>query len=125
MREALSGAAPIAPEILELFYAAGVPVMEGYGMTETMAVGTVNRQDPFRFGTVGRALPGVEVRIAADGEVRMRGPHVFTCYWENEAATREVLDEDGWLHTGDLRSLDENGFLSITGRKKDIIITAG
>ena len=125
LREALSGAAPIAPEILEFFYAAGVPVMEGYGMTETMAIGTVNTQDAFRFGTVGRALPGVEVRIAEDGEVLMRGPHIFTGYWDNDAATREVLDEEGWLHTGDLGSLDHDGFLSITGRKKDIIITAG
>ncbi len=125
LREALSGAAPIAPEILEFFYAAGVPVMEGYGMTETMAVGTVNTQDAFRFGTVGRALPGVEARIAEDGEVLMRGPHIFTGYWDNDAATREVLDEAGWLHTGDLGSIDEDGFLSITGRKKDIIITAG
>ena len=125
LREALTGSAPIAPEILEFFYAAGVPVMEGYGMTETMGIGTVNLRDAFRFGTVGRALSGVEIRIAEDGEILMRGPHVFTGYWENEAATREVLDEDGWLHTGDLGSLDDDGFLSITGRKKDIIITAG
>ena len=125
LREALTGAAPIAPEILEFFYAAGVPVMEGYGMTETMAIGSVNRRDAFRFGTVGRALPGVEVMIAKNGEILMRGPHVFKGYWENETATREVLDQDGWLHTGDLGSFDEDGFLSITGRKKDIIITAG
>jgi len=125
LREALTGAAPIAPEILEFFYAAGVPVMEGYGMTETAGVGTVNLRDALRFGTVGRAVPGAEVRIAEDGEILMRGPHVFTGYWENAAATREVLDEDGWLHTGDLGSLDEDGFLSITGRIKDIIITAG
>ena len=125
LREALTAGAPIALEVLEFFYAAGVPVMEGYGMTETMAIGTINLTDAFRFGTVGRAAPGVEVRIAEDGEILMRGPHVFTGYWENEAATREVLDEDGWLHTGDLGSLDEDGFLSITGRIKDIIITAG
>jgi len=125
LREALTGAAPIAPEILEFFYAAGVPVMEGYGMTETMGIGTVNLQAAFRFGTVGRALPGVEVRIADDGEILMRGPHVFSGYWDNEAATEEILDPEGWLHTGDLGSLDEDGFLSITGRKKDIIITAG
>ncbi len=125
LREALTGAAPIAPEILEFFYAAGVPVMEGYGMTETMGIGTVNLQNAFRLGTVGRALPGVDVRIADDGEILMRGPHVFSGYWDNEAATQEILDPEGWLHTGDLGSLDEDGFLSITGRKKDIIITAG
>ncbi len=125
LREALTGAAPIAPEILEFFYAAGVPVMEGYGMTETMGIGTVNLQAALRFGTVGRALPGVEVRTADDGEILMRGPHVFSGYWDNEAATAEILDPEGWLHTGDLGSLDEDGFLSITGRKKDIIITAG
>ena len=125
LREALSGGAPIAPTILEFFYAAGVPVMEGYGMTETMGAGTVNSPDVFRFGTVGRAAPGVEVRIAEDGEILMRGPRIFVGYWENERATREVLDDDGWLHTGDLGALDEDGFLSITGRTKDIIITAG
>jgi len=125
LREAITAGAPIAPEILEFFDAAGVPVMEGYGMTETMAAGTVNHHDAFRFATVGRAAPGVEVRIAQDGEILMRGPHVFTGYWDNDEATRETLDEDGWLRTGDLGSLDGDGFLSITGRKKDIIITAG
>jgi long-chain acyl-CoA synthetase len=125
LREALSGGAPIEPKILEFFYAAGVPVMEGYGMTETMGAGTVNSPNAFRFGTVGRPAPGVEVRIAEDGEILMRGPQIFAGYWKNERATREVLDDDGWLHTGDLGALDDDGFLSITGRTKDIIITAG
>jgi long-chain acyl-CoA synthetase len=124
IRECVTGAAPIASEILEFFYACGVPVMEGYGMTETATVATVNRPDDFRFGSVGKALPGVEVRIADDGEVLVKGPNVFQGYYKNEEGTREAL-EDGWLHTGDLGRLDEDGFLFITGRKKDIIITAG
>lgn len=125
VREATTGAAPIAREILEFFYAAGVPVMEGYGMTESTGLGVSNRPDQFRFGTVGRPLEGVEVAIAEDGEILMRGAHVFSGYWQNEDATKEVLDDEGWLHTGDLGRLDEDGYLSITGRKKDIIITAG
>ncbi len=126
VRQAVTGAAPIAPDILEFFYAAGVPVLEGWGMTETTGVGTVGRLDAFKFGTVGRALPGVEVRIAEDdGEILMRGPNVFKEYWRNPEATAETLDADGWLHTGDLGSIDEDGYLKITGRKKDIIITAG
>ena len=124
IRECVTGAAPIASEILEFFYACGVPVMEGYGMTETATVATVNRPDAFRFGSVGRALPGVEVRIGDDGEVLIKGPNVFQGYYKNEEGTREAL-EDGWLHTGDLGRLDDDGFLYITGRKKDIIITAG
>ena len=125
VRQAVSGAAPIAPEILEFFYAAGVPVMEGWGMTETTGVGTVGTLEDFKFGTVGRALPGVEIRIAhEDGEILMRGPNVFKEYWQNPEATADTLI-DGWLHTGDLGELDDEGFLKITGRKKDIIITAG
>src|SRR5215210_3938834 len=126
MRECVTGAAPIAKEILEFFYACGVPVMEGYGMTETSTVATANRSTgEFRFGTVGKALPGVEVRIAdEDGEVLIKGPNIFQGYYKNEEATAETFEGD-WLHTGDLGSLDEDGFLSITGRKKDIIITAG
>jgi long-chain acyl-CoA synthetase len=125
LKQAISGAAPIASEILEFFYACGVPVLEGWGMTETAGAGCVNTVDQLRFGTVGRALPGVELRIADDGEVLIRGPNVFTEYWRNPEATREAFSDDGWLRTGDLGSIDEAGFLSITGRKKDIIITAG
>jgi long-chain acyl-CoA synthetase len=124
IRECVTGAAPIAPEILEFFYACGVPVMEGYGMTETATVATVNRPHAFRFGSVGRALSGVEVRIGDDGEVLVKGPNVFQGYYKNEEGTRAAL-ENGWLHTGDLGRMDEDGFLFITGRKKDIIITAG
>jgi long-chain acyl-CoA synthetase len=126
IRECVTGAAPIAQEILEFFYACGVPVMEGYGMTETSTSATVNRPEPggFRFGSVGKAQQGVEVRIGDDGEVLIKGPNIFQGYYKNEDATKETL-EDGWLHTGDLGKLDEDGFLYITGRKKDIIITAG
>jgi long-chain acyl-CoA synthetase len=125
MRECVTGAAPIAPEILEFFYACGVPVMEGYGMTETSTSATVNRATgDFRFGSVGKPMPGVEVKIGDDGEVLIKGPNIFKGYYKNEDATKEAL-EDGWLHTGDLGRLDEDGFLYITGRKKDIIITAG
>jgi long-chain acyl-CoA synthetase len=125
VRQAVSGAAPIAPEILEFFYAAGVPVLEGWGMTESTGVGTVGTLDEFRFGTVGKPVPHCEIRIAEeDNEILMRGPHVFREYWQNPEATAETL-VDGWLHTGDVGELDEDGFLKITGRKKDIIITAG
>src|ERR671914_638040 len=126
IRECVTGAAPIAPEILEFFYACGVPVMEGYGMTETSTSATVNRPEPgrFRFGSVGQAQPGVEVKIADDCEVLIKGPNIFQGYYKNEEATEGAL-HDGWLHTGDLGRLDEDGFLYITGRKKDIIITAG
>ena len=124
IRQAVTGAAPISKEILEFFYACGVPVMEGYGMTETSTVASSNRPDAFRFGSVGKPLGGVEARIADDGELLLRGPNIFQGYFKNEEATREAL-ADGWLHTGDLGSIDEDGFIYITGRKKDIIITAG
>jgi long-chain acyl-CoA synthetase len=98
--------------------------MEGYGMTETSTVATVNSLDDFRFGSVGKPLPGQELKIADDGEVLLKGPNIFQGYYKNDQATSETI-EDGWLHTGDLGHVDEDGFLFITGRKKDIIITAG
>ncbi|WP_232661498.1 AMP-dependent synthetase/ligase [Pseudonocardia sp. TRM90224] len=124
LRQAITGAAPIAPEILQFFHAAGVPVHEGYGLSESAGVGTLNTADALSIGSVGCAVPGCEIRIADDGEILMRGPHIFAGYWKNPEATADILS-DGWLLTGDLGSLDEDGFLSITGRKKDIIITAG
>ncbi len=124
VRQCLSGAAPISTEVLEFFHAAGVPVLEGYGMTETTAVGTVSTLDRFKLGTVGVAAPGFGLKIADDGEVLMSGPQVFAGYWQDPEATAATLI-DGWVHTGDLGALDEDGFLTITGRKKDIIITAG
>jgi long-chain acyl-CoA synthetase len=124
LREAVTGAAPIAKDILEFFWACGIPVMEGYGMTETSTVATSSSPADHRFGTVGKALPGVEIKIADDGEILIKGPNVFNGYWNNADASFGAV-EDGWLHTGDVGSLDEDGYLSITGRKKDIIITAG
>jgi long-chain acyl-CoA synthetase len=121
---ALTGAAPIARDVLEFFDACGVLVLEGYGMTETTAAATLNTEERFRFGTVGPALPGSEVSIAPDGEVLMRGPHVFRGYFKNVEATSDTFTEDGWLRSGDLGSIDEDGFLRITGRKKDLIITS-
>jgi long-chain acyl-CoA synthetase len=124
VRRATSGAAPIAREILEFFWACGVPVLEGYGMTETATAATVSTIENHRFGTVGRALPGVELKIAEDGEILIKGPNIFHGY-HNMASTSFGSVEQGWLHTGDLGAIDEDGYLSITGRKKDIIITAG
>lgn len=122
---AISGAAPIAKEILEFFYAAGVPIYEGWGMTETTAIGTLNLPDGFRFGTIGRSVAGADVRVADDGEIEMAGPMLLKEYWKNPDATTETFTDDGYLRTGDLGSIDEDGFVTITGRKKDIIITAG
>lgn len=122
---AICGAAPIAADILQFFWAAGVPVMEGWGMTETTSLGTLNRPGNHRFGSIGKPVAGAEIRIADDGEIEMKGPMLLTEYWRNPAATDEVLTADGWLRTGDLGSIDDDGFVFITGRKKDIIITAG
>jgi long-chain acyl-CoA synthetase len=124
VRQGVSGAAPIAKEVLEFFYACGIPIFEGYGMTETSTAATAQTLDSFRFGSVGKVLDGMEAKIAEDGELLLRGPNIFRGYYNNEEATAEAL-EDGWLHTGDLAHIDEDGFLFITGRKKDIIITAG
>jgi long-chain acyl-CoA synthetase len=120
---ALSGAAPIAAEILEFFAACGVVVLEGYGMTEGTAMTTCNRPHEIRFGTVGPPVAPAQVAIADDGEVLVRGPHVFGGYYHDDLATRSTL-VDGWLHTGDLGMVDSRGFLTITGRKKEILITS-
>jgi long-chain acyl-CoA synthetase len=120
---ALTGAAPIAPEIIQFFDDCGVLVLEGYGMTETCAAATLNTPKEFKIGTVGRPLPGTEVRIAPDGEILLHGPNVFQGYLNDDAATAECL-VDGWIHTGDLGSLDADGYLRVTGRKKDLIITS-
>jgi long-chain acyl-CoA synthetase len=124
LRQAVSGAAPIAREILEFFYGCGVPVLEGYGMTETATVATYSTVEHHRFGSVGRALPGVEARIADDGELLLKGANIFQGYYKNADASFGAII-DGWLHTGDIAAIDEDGYISITGRKKDIIITAG
>jgi len=121
---ALTGAAPIDPEIIRFFHAAGVPVLEAWGMTETSTGGTANLPGASKVGTVGKALPGVDIKIADDGELLVRGPNIFQGYYRNQKATDETII-DGWLHTGDIASIDDEGYVSITGRKKELIITAG
>jgi long-chain acyl-CoA synthetase len=124
-RIGISGGAPLAKEIAEFFHSLNVLILEGYGLTECTTAASVNRPSRFRFGTVGPALPGTELRIADDGEVLIKSPTVFAGYYKDADATREILGDDGWLRSGDIGELDEDGFLSITDRKKDIIVTAG
>jgi long-chain acyl-CoA synthetase len=125
LRLGVSGGAPLAKEIAEFFHSIDILIVEGWGLTECTTAASVNRPGRFRFGTVGPALPGFEVSVSEDGELLIRSETVFAGYYKDEEATREVLGEDGWLRSGDLGSIDEDGFISITDRKKDILVTAG
>ena len=125
LRVPISGGAPLAKEIAEFFDAVGIRILEGYGLTECTTAASTNRPSRYRFGTVGPAMPGFEVKVAEDGELLIRSETVFQGYFKDPEATDAVLDADGWLKTGDIADVDADGFISITDRKKDIIVTAG
>ncbi len=125
LRMAISGGAPLSPEIAGFFHALGMVVLEGYGSTETSTVSHVNRPGHFKFGTVGLPLAGVECRVAEDGEILLRGPNIFKAYFRDLLATQEAIDAEGWFHTGDVGAVDADGFLRITERKRDLIVTSG
>jgi long-chain acyl-CoA synthetase len=121
----VSGGAPLGERLGHFYRGIGISILEGYGLTETTAAVTVNRPTAQRIGTVGQPLGGTTVRVAEDGELLVQGGQVMLGYWHDEAATREVLTEDGWLRTGDLGEIDDEGFVRVTGRKKEILVTAG
>ncbi len=125
LRRGGSGAAPISPDLLRWFWAIGVPVVEGFGMTETSGIAALNTLDANKLGAIGRAVPGCDIRVAEDGELQVKGLNVFQGYWRNNAKTAETFTADGWLRTGDMGRIDDDGFVTITGRLKDILITAG
>ncbi len=125
VRYAVSGGAPLGERLGHFFRGAEITILEGYGLTETSAAAVVNKPSRNKIGTVGLPLPGVAIKIAEDDEILLRGPNVFLGYWRNDPATAEALDADGWLHTGDMGRLDDEGFLRVTGRKKELIVTAG
>jgi long-chain acyl-CoA synthetase len=124
MRWAVSGGGPLGARLGHFFRGINVTILEGYGLTETSAATTVNRPSAIRIGSVGQPLPGAKVKVAADGELLLGGDQIFVGYWNNEAATREAIEPDGWFHSGDIGEIDDDGFVKITGRKKELLVTA-